>query len=211
LTYDDAHPITVEETPEFVSQSDKVGFERKFKLSGVPEGVDVILDTKLTNLEKETDYETDGKLTVESKEDRKYDQGTTVNLKVALILNSNAETTLKVVYHPGFAVKKEANAAPVDMLAQGNELINGSDCRTCHNEQSKTVGPSYIDVAKKYAFNTGNVDLLVSKVMAGGTGVWGQVPMTAHPDLMKDDAEKMIHYILSLDGEKLEAAGKAKM
>ncbi len=203
--------IKVEETPEVISQSGKIGLERKFKISGAPEGTQVILDTKLTNLEKETDYESDGKLTVESKEEKKYDQGSTLNLKITLALNSNATTSLKVFYHPGFAVKKDDKpVTPADIITQGKELINGSDCRTCHNEQAKTVGPAYVEVAKKYAFNSANTDLLVSKVIAGGTGVWGQVPMTAHPDLMKEDAEKMVHYILSLDGEKMEEASKGE-
>lgn len=197
--------LTVNESPEYKSNNGKPGLERTYTLSNVPEGTSVILDTRLTNLTSESDYETDGQLTVDSKEEKKYDQGTTVNLKVSLVLKSNATTSLTVYYHPGFEVKKETAAAPQDILAQGAALIDGSDCRTCHNEKAKTVGPSYEEVAKKYAFNKANVDLLASKIMEGGTGVWGQVPMTAHPDLMKEDADKMVHYILSLDGEKMES------
>jgi len=80
----------------------------------------------------------------------------------------------------------------------GKSLIEGSDCRTCHKDDSKLIGPAYQDVAKKYAGQPGAVDTLAKKVMAGGSGVWGQIPMAAHPQLSKEDAEAMVTYILSM-------------
>lgn len=59
-----------------------------------------------------------------------------------------------------------------------------------------------MDVAKKYEFTKANVDMLADKIIKGGSGVWGEIPMTAHADLSKADAEKMAMYVLSLDGEK---------
>lgn len=81
---------------------------------------------------------------------------------------------------------------------QGKELIAKSDCRTCHKDDSKLVGPAYDSVAIKYAGDANAVNNLADKVMKGGTGVWGQVPMTPHPAIQKADAELMVKYVLSL-------------
>jgi len=97
------------------------------------------------------------------------------------------------------ATKAEAG---VDVIAQGEALVKSSDCKTCHHKTNKIIGPSHTDVAKKYEFTAANVSMLAGKIINGGSGVWGEVPMNAHPDLSKADAEKMARYVLSLDGEK---------
>ena len=91
-----------------------------------------------------------------------------------------------------------------DLIAQGEALINSSDCKTCHTVENRIVGPSYNDVAGKYAFTKENVAMLSGKVITGGAGNWGEIPMTAHVDLSKPDSEKMVYYILSLDGEEYQ-------
>ena len=83
-------------------------------------------------------------------------------------------------------------------FAAGKELIAKSDCLGCHKEQEKLVGPAYADVAKKYAATADNVTLLAGKIIAGGSGVWGAIPMTPHPQIAEADAETMVKYILSL-------------
>ncbi|ARS35544.1 c-type cytochrome [Pontibacter actiniarum] len=90
------------------------------------------------------------------------------------------------------AATEEAN------FDKGAKLIAMSDCLSCHNEEQKVVGPAYVEVADKYAFNDKNVDYLAGKIIEGGAGVWGQVPMTPHPDLSREDAREMAKYILSL-------------
>ncbi len=89
-----------------------------------------------------------------------------------------------------------------DLIAQGEALVKASDCKTCHHVTNKIIGPSHTEVAKIYDFTEPNVKMLAEKIMKGGSGVWGQVPMAAHADLSQDDAEKMARYVLSLDGEK---------
>jgi cytochrome c len=101
------------------------------------------------------------------------------------------------------ANETKAEAQPgVDVIAQGEALVKGSDCKTCHHPVNKIIGPSHTDVAKKYDFTAANVAMLAEKIIKGGSGVWGEVPMNAHPDISKADAEKMAKYVLSLDGEK---------
>jgi cytochrome c len=81
---------------------------------------------------------------------------------------------------------------------QGKQLLSKSDCLTCHQVQVKVVGPAYSAVAAKYPATTENIDKLADKIIKGGSGSWGQIPMTPHPSVAKADAEKMVKYILSL-------------
>lgn len=86
---------------------------------------------------------------------------------------------------------------------QGLELIGASDCTTCHRlhktDPGANIGPYYSQVAAKYspAADT-TVDRLVKKIIGGGNGVWGSVPMTPHPALAPADVKIMVTYILSL-------------
>ena len=97
----------------------------------------------------------------------------------------------------------EAASAPagVDAIKEGKDLVTQNDCTTCHHAVNKIIGPSHTDVAKKYEFTAANVKLLADRIIKGGSGVWGEVPMNPHPDLKPEDAEKMARYVLSLDGE----------
>jgi cytochrome c len=96
-----------------------------------------------------------------------------------------------------------APAAPAAADSKGLELIGASDCTTCHRLHKEaagaSIGPSYSEVAAKYspAADT-TVDRLVHKIIAGGNGVWGAVPMTPHPALAPADVKEMVTYILSL-------------
>ena len=93
-------------------------------------------------------------------------------------------------------------ASSDDLIKQGQALVDASDCKTCHHPTNKIVGPSHTDVAKKYEFTKASVTLLAGKIKNGGSGVWGEIPMSPHADLSMGDAEKMAMYVLSLDGEK---------
>ncbi|WP_161887857.1 c-type cytochrome [Pontibacter russatus] len=81
---------------------------------------------------------------------------------------------------------------------KGKNLIAMSDCLACHQVDKKLVGPAYEEVAAKYEMNEKNVAYLADKIIKGGAGVWGQIPMTPHPDLSKEDAQEMAKYVLSL-------------
>jgi cytochrome c len=89
------------------------------------------------------------------------------------------------------------NAGKSDSLA-GLDLVRKSDCITCHRIEGELPGPSFTDIAGKYELNTSNIDKLSKKIISGGNGVWGQIPMTPHPSLPEDDAKAMVKYILLL-------------
>lgn len=79
---------------------------------------------------------------------------------------------------------------------KGEALMASNDCNTCHNAQSKVIGPALVDIAKKY--KESDIDMLAEKVIKGGSGNWGTVSMTAHPDLPLADAKEMVKYILTV-------------
>ncbi len=86
---------------------------------------------------------------------------------------------------------------------KGLELIGSSDCTTCHrlhkSDPGAPVGPAYSEVAAKYPnAKDSTVDRLVKKVIAGGSGVWGTVPMMPHAALDPKDVETMVRYILTI-------------
>jgi len=81
---------------------------------------------------------------------------------------------------------------------KGLALVAGSDCLTCHKTSEKLIGPAYKDVAAKYEATESNIKMLASKVIKGGTGVWGAIPMTPHPQIKVEDAEAMVKYVLLL-------------
>jgi cytochrome c len=88
--------------------------------------------------------------------------------------------------------------APAVAKKDGKALIEASDCRTCHKDNEKLIGPAYKEVAKKYESNSTNISMLADKIMKGGQGVWGEIPMAGHPNLSKEDAEAMVEYILTI-------------
>lgn len=82
------------------------------------------------------------------------------------------------------------------------ELIAAKNCApTCHMIDKKVIGPAYIDVSKKYESTPENIEKLVAKVIKGGSGVWGDVPMTPN-NITPEEAKEIVTYILSLKNNK---------
>ncbi len=114
------------------------------------------------------------------------------------------EVMLTINYLEGFdktmlAQGHQANTG----FATGKRLIELSDCKACHGLNQKSVGPAYIDVAKKYKGRSRAEAMLSAKIINGGGGVWGEQAMSAHPQLTKDEATDMVRYILSLADDKV--------
>jgi cytochrome c len=84
-------------------------------------------------------------------------------------------------------------------IAMGLELVTKSDCFTCHKLTENSIGPAYAAIATKYkSITTETMDSMVTQIIKGGAGRWGTVPMTPHPAMPKEDAEKMVYYIMSI-------------
>jgi cytochrome c len=98
--------------------------------------------------------------------------------------------------------KKEATTTDITKdpaYEKGLGLIAKSDCLTCHKIDEVLTGPSYRDVANKYAGMSDTIIThLAGKILKGGNGVWGEIAMTPHPAMSQEDAEAMVKYIMLL-------------
>jgi cytochrome c len=89
-------------------------------------------------------------------------------------------------------------AAGATQAQDATALLQKSGCTACHAVDKKVVGPAYNEVAAKYKGDAGAAAKLADKVKAGGSGVWGQIPMPPNPAVSDADIKTMIAYILSL-------------
>lgn len=78
------------------------------------------------------------------------------------------------------------------------ELAQKKNCMACHATDKKLVGPSYKDVAAKYAGQSGAADMLAQKIVKGGVGVWGPVPMPANPAVSEAEAKQLAAWVLTI-------------
>jgi cytochrome c len=77
-------------------------------------------------------------------------------------------------------------------------LAQQRGCMACHQVETKVVGPAYKEVAAKYKDQEGALDSLVAKVKAGGTGVWGEVPMPPNAHVSDEDIKTIVKWVLTL-------------
>jgi cytochrome c len=76
-------------------------------------------------------------------------------------------------------------------------LATSKNCMSCHAVDRKLLGPAFKDVAAKYKDDKGALDMLATKIMKGGSGVWGPVPMPANNQVSEADAKKLAAWVLS--------------
>ncbi|NIJ54376.1 PQQ-dependent sugar dehydrogenase [Dyadobacter arcticus] len=138
---------------------------------------------------KSIDYE----VTVADKED-----GSLVNKK---ILPSQVSVSTNYLSE-GFNLTKIAQTQlSVDASAQyatAISVINKSDCKACHAVKEKVLGPSFTDISVKYKGDVSGIAGLSKKILAGGSGVWGDAFMPAHPTMAESDVKSIVKYIMSL-------------
>ncbi|WP_396634150.1 ThuA domain-containing protein [Maribacter sp. R86514] len=89
----------------------------------------------------------------------------------------------------------------VSATVTGKALTQAMDCKTCHKEAEASIGPNYKDIAAKYKERKDALKYLQGKMKTGGSGVWGEVTMPAHPNITTDETRQIGLYILSLNGD----------
>ena len=99
--------------------------------------------------------------------------------------------SLLICLAAGVLVSNIAMADPAD-------LAKSKNCLACHSVANKVVGPAYKDVAAKYAGQKDAEEKLVKKVMKGGSGTWGSIPMPANTQVNEAEARTLVKWILSL-------------
>lgn len=140
------------------------------------------------------DKSLDYKVVVNDKEDGSSTDGSIKSEEVAVTFDY-----VPAGFDPIEMASKQSGAESMAVLNIGRNLIELSDCKSCHQYDTSSIGPSYKAVAERYPDSPANIELLVSKVINGGSGVWGDHGMSAHPQLSEADAKRMVEYILSMD------------
>ncbi|HZI52821.1 MAG TPA: PQQ-dependent sugar dehydrogenase, partial [Chitinophagaceae bacterium] len=137
------------------------------------------------------------KVTVKDKEDGSLANGKIKPSQVVVNIDYLAEG-----FDKAEIVQGHRTAEASVRISKGQRLIQASDCKACHNPTKKSIGPTYMAVSRKYKTKNGAVDLLSKKIINGGSGVWGNVPMAAHPKISSADAAEMVKYILAVSDPK---------
>jgi cytochrome c len=91
-----------------------------------------------------------------------------------------------------------ALSAAVAAQQAGEKLVSENDCSSCHAVDRQTVGPSYAEIAKRYAGRGDAIAKLTTRIRQGGSGNWGNVAMTPHPNVTDAQAKQMLAWILSV-------------
>ena len=78
------------------------------------------------------------------------------------------------------------------------DLAQKKNCMACHATDKQLIGPGYKEVAAKYAGQKDAADKLAQKIVKGGAGVWGQVPMPANPQVSEAEAKQLAAWVLSV-------------
>jgi len=99
-------------------------------------------------------------------------------------------TSKKVITDNSISDKSESSLT-------GKELVKESDCYTCHSEASKMVGPSWLMIADKYSDSETTIEILSKKIITGGPGTWGNIPMVPHSGMSIEKAKTIVKYILT--------------
>ncbi len=97
-----------------------------------------------------------------------------------------------------FALIAASTAAFAAPAFADQALATAKNCMACHATDKKLVGPAYKDVAAKYAGQKDAVDKLAAKIIKGGSGVWGPVPMPANAQVNEAEAKKLAAWVLSI-------------
>ncbi|MEZ4892170.1 MAG: family 16 glycoside hydrolase [Saprospiraceae bacterium] len=219
LVLESGQRIRINERPEYIEKDRQKGFSRSFSVENAPSGANITLKTNVASITVPANVETNGTWTSgESKPlENRYDLDA-ISLEGTLQLNSNGTTSFRTMFvnrplianpFDALRIAQESGEGGETVVSPGEKLMAKNDCRTCHNPQVKTVGPSYKDISERYKNTPENLDMLSQKVIKGGAGVWGVAAMSAHPDLQPDDAKAMVSYVLSLDEGEDDGQGGA--
>lgn len=105
-----------------------------------------------------------------------------------------------VAVFSAIVIASAANAVHADTLSMqdGTDLAKRSACLACHQVDAKRVGPAFVQIAQRYASETGAVDVLTQSIRNGGRGKWGAIPMPAQRQISEEQAEQLAKWILSI-------------
>lgn len=195
--------ITLTESPEYLkTNAGNTGLERVFEVKDMPQGIELVLHFNLGSISSEKAISTNGTLEVIDTQPVTHTFHKIITLQGKLTLNSTGQTQMKVSFLKEPMLVNTFDQKKEDLAASpAKVLIEKNGCETCHNEATATVGPAYLDVAKKYPYTLKTIEQLANKVISGGSGVWGDQMMLPNAHVSYEDAVTMVEYVMALDGE----------
>jgi len=194
LQLTDDSTVDIQEQVEYIASAvGTAGIERVYTVNGMPEGAKLKFKTNYNSVYSNQSIKTDGNLS--------FGKVDSMGQHAELLLNNKGSTRLAILFS-GDPEVLNSNKIVRNEQPLGLQLINKNDCRSCHNEEVKTVGPSYLSIAKRYNNTAVNVAALKMKIKLGGAGNWGKSVMNAHPDLEEDQLAAMVFYIMKLKQEE---------
>ena len=133
------------------------------------------------------------KILVNDKEDGTLEEGKIKQEEIAVNFDYTPEG-----FDPIEIAQNHVSSDDWVVYSKGKSLISENDCLSCHREATKSIGPSYLEVAKKYKGDPKGQLVSAQRIIKGSVGLWGDHAMSAHPDLSEKDAALMLDYIMSL-------------
>ena len=133
------------------------------------------------------------KILVNDKEDGKLAEGKIKQEEIAVNFDYTPEG-----FDPIEIAQNHVSSDDWVVYSKGKSLIGENDCLSCHRENTKSIGPSYFEVAKKLKGDPKGQLVSAQRIIKGSVGLWGDHAMSAHPDLSEKDAKLMLDYIMSL-------------
>lgn len=175
--------------------------ERRFQVENLPRDYSIRWTGIISSVVDRSNISCDNELTFISEEPVDFNGREYYNYLASLDLNNEKPVSLDIKL--GIPIHLDPNlddgfGKDQSLLPLGARLIGQNDCKTCHNLNKQTVGPSYLAIAKKYPHSDENTILLSNKIKNGGTGIWGNQVMTPHPEIPDADLKEMVNYIFSL-------------
>ena len=130
-----------------------------------------------------------------------FDNGASVTYKVSISDKEDGDSKFDEINSKEvlLEVRYLKGGKPMQANAQNNAGLNAimtSNCVTCHNFNTKAMGPSFYDINKKYPATKGNTDSLIKRIKEGSTGIWGKEKMPAHPELSVMDIKSIVQWIM---------------
>jgi cytochrome c len=192
--------IRVNESPEYIEKDGQPGLERIYTIVNAPAGFEVSVQQQVSSVALAQNIKTNATWKVNDEKKSDIDGRQFLTQDGVLTLKNDGETSFQLYFinKPTIANTNKIEGDSED-LPLGMRLIAKNDCKTCHNEKVQTIGPSYLAIAERYAWNEESVTTLTNKVIKGGAGIWGVQAMTPHPELPVADAAAMVRYILQMD------------
>ncbi|NNK89489.1 MAG: DUF1080 domain-containing protein [Saprospiraceae bacterium] len=193
------------------SESGQLGLKRSFRTTGLSAPYTIEWKSNVGSVVDQSQVKSTGNMSLSEPKDRIFDNRNFLDIDVTIQLDKDETIELDVLLLDATYLDPNLDdgfAKDIDALPIGAQLIAKNDCKTCHNQTKVTIGPSYESIARRYEHTDENVVLLAGKIKEGGSGIWGDQVMTAHPEALDLDLRDMVKYIFTLADFEGETASE---